>query len=493
MKKTALITAMCIVLSIFTCALPIYAEENYFEQYEEMSSDMLSSYLSGALDSETSYSSNLYEYDSFLEAYYDNLTYNFGVNYKNSCGYIALGMLLSYYDTYLNDDIIPEQYDISSVGVGTDMIERRNSPGIFRDIIENQYDSSDTLLNGLSATDYYSIIQSMSNFSLHAKLITIGASEGYYNFDNDLAPALTSLASIIDIVSIFLNDISQVSDDDYDILYAFTGMTNGFTSNDLRNATISMIQAGHPVLLGVGVPNQKDGHAVIAYDYDSENDIVYCHFGFGANETHIPLDLSGFTEYRTAMVIDFNVDDNPGCNYGVTTIANNIPSTEYYSYDDCRIFTYADTHSYDYDYINYNAYKHVAYCECGEYVLEDHLHLAPSYDCVLCGAEHTHTYGMSYEWVSDKIHTTTCVCGETKSEGHVVSATALPIHGRKVCLLCGGLASEGLSQMAVGSLPHTENGSYITSDGIIVLADEDIEAFLNGTLEFIYPSVGETS
>ena len=75
----------------------------------------------------------------------------------------------------------------------------------------------------------------------------------------------------------------------------------------------------------------------------------------------------------------------------------------------------------------------------------------------------------------------------------MVSATALPIHGRKVCLLCGGLASEGYSQMAVGSLPHTENGSYITSDGITVLADEDIEAFLNGTLEFIYPSIGETS
>jgi hypothetical protein len=42
-------------------------------------------------------------------------------------------------------------------------------------------------------------------------------------------------------------------------------------------------------------------------------------------------------------------------------------------------------------------------------------------------------------------------------------------------------------------LPHTENGSYITPDGITVLVDEDIEAFLNGTLEFIYPSVGETS
>ena len=149
--------------------------------------------------------------------------------------------------------------------------------------------------------------------------------------------------------------------------------------------------------------------------------------------------------------------------------------------------------SYTHHYQQYTDYAHKAFCECGEYVLEDHRHLAPSYDCIFCGAEHEHTYETSYEWISDKSHTAYCVCGESHIEGHVVSATAFPIHGRKVCLLCGGLASEGFSQMAVGSLPHTENGSYITPDGITVLADEDIEAFLNGTLEFIYPSVGETS
>ena len=153
----------------------------------------------------------------------------------------------------------------------------------------------------------------------------------------------------------------------------------------------------------------------------------------------------------------------------------------------------SNIHFYTHQYVSYSDYAHKAFCECGEYILEDHRHLAPSYDCVFCGAEHKHTYATSYEWVSDKIHTATCVCGESKSEGHVVSATAFPINGRKICLLCGGLASEGFSQMAVGSLPHTENGSYITPDGITVLADEDIKAFLNGTLEFIYPSDSEAS
>jgi hypothetical protein len=145
--------------------------------------------------------------------------------------------------------------------------------------------------------------------------------------------------------------------------------------------------------------------------------------------------------------------------------------------------------------MRYNTYKHRAYCECGEYILEDHRHLAPSYDCVFCGAEHEHTYETSYEWISDKSHTAYCVCGESKIEGHVVSQNALPLlGGRKVCLLCGGLASVGNVQLdSTNRLPYTKNGSYITPDGITVLVDEDVETFLNGTLEFIYPSDSEAS
>lgn len=33
-------------------------------------------------------------YDSFLDLYFDNLTSNFGMNYKGSCGYVAMAMML---------------------------------------------------------------------------------------------------------------------------------------------------------------------------------------------------------------------------------------------------------------------------------------------------------------------------------------------------------------------------------------------------------------
>lgn len=44
---------------------------------------------------------------TFLSAYFDYLETNFGTNDKGSCVYVSIGMLLSYYDTFLNDDIIP--------------------------------------------------------------------------------------------------------------------------------------------------------------------------------------------------------------------------------------------------------------------------------------------------------------------------------------------------------------------------------------------------
>ena len=52
------------------------------------------------------YLSNIYEYENFMESYFDNLTINHGVNLMGSCGYIGIEMLLLYYDTYLSDNIV---------------------------------------------------------------------------------------------------------------------------------------------------------------------------------------------------------------------------------------------------------------------------------------------------------------------------------------------------------------------------------------------------
>ncbi len=58
--------------------------------------------------------------------------------------------------------------------------------------------------------------------------------------------------------------------------------------------------------------------------------------------------------------------------------------------------------------------------------------------------------------------------------------------GCKPCIICGGLIDieDGFGQIIYQISKFSINGSYILPNGIIVLVDEDIEAYFNGTLVF---------
>ena len=58
-------------------------------------------------------------------------------------------------------------------------------------------------------------------------------------------------------------------------------------------------------------------------------------------------------------------------------------------------------------------------------------------------------------------------------------------------MLCGGLASVGfIGPFGNNEYPTTVNGSYILPNGVVVLAIDDIDAYLDGTLVFNYPNIG---
>ena len=76
----------------------------------------------------------LYLTNYFSTYYFDNLEGNYGLNYKGSCGYIAIAMLLSYYDTYWNDYFIDDYSDQICV-MPSNRFEYQDllSPGIKRE------------------------------------------------------------------------------------------------------------------------------------------------------------------------------------------------------------------------------------------------------------------------------------------------------------------------------------------------------------------------
>ncbi len=103
-------------------------------------------------------------------------------------------------------------------------------------------------------------------------------------------------------------------------------------------------------------------------------------------------------------------------------------------------------------------------------------------------SRHTqHSYDDHYVWTSLTNHKSYCNCGSYINSPHVVSSSAYLSGLPSVpCLLCHGLASVSqIIHQSIEDYPYTPNGSFILPNGVIVLVDEDIEAYLNGTLVFV--------
>ena len=70
-------------------------------------------------------------------------------------------------------------------------------------------------------------------------------------------------------------------------------------------------------------------------------------------------------------------------------------------------------------------------------------------------------------------------------EAHAIRVSEI-IVDRAPCRLCGAMIilDDGFGQIIHNVQKITPNGSYVLLSGIIVLVDEDVEAYENGTLVF---------
>ena len=103
---------------------------------------------------------------------------------------------------------------------------------------------------------------------------------------------------------------------------------------------------------------------------------------------------------------------------------------------------------------------------------------------------HKHYYHDHYSWQSFIQHKAYCACGTYANRPHVTSSNAFQ-NGEQYaeCSECHGLASVGIIYGMIQNIfPYTLNGSFILPNGVIVLVDEDYEAYMNDTLVFINPN-----
>ncbi|MDE5896844.1 MAG: hypothetical protein K2H43_03395, partial [Clostridia bacterium] len=325
--------------------------------------------------------------DTYREAYFFGLTKNFGDNTHGSCGYIALSQILSYYDSFLDDNIIDEKYDVESESASTNFLLERNSPGTLDDTITEEdlksigvsiEDSVEKTRKKLSATNYYRIIEKKKDISLHAKLISIGYDLGFYNQAGRDSVCSSNSDEWRQIVNVYLTSRGYKTGFDYN----FGKVSSSTSQEGIVKFTKDMIDRDLPVILTFQEQERELPHAAVAYDYD--DNYIYVNMGYH---------LSGYTRYgisikydqiRGADILEFspNVQHSHSNNYRYNNPETNESKT--YCTCSCAIITYKQLH-HDFN-VGYQSIplnpanpiysdltNHKALCECGNFILEKHV------------------------------------------------------------------------------------------------------------------------
>ena len=467
------------------------------------------------------YSSNIYQYDNFMESYFDNLTTNHGDNTIGSCGYVAIDMLLCYYDTYLNDNIVPEQYDVPSESSCYNMICRRNSPGSMFDMpkgySESNYIDADGNVDELQRNiDYYNYIEKMEGVSLHAKLLSLGNSLFGIKLLN-LTPGLNHMG-IKQIIHKYMADVLGFSNGDEYEIRDINHSLNANKSDEVRDFVIDEVQLGNPVLVGLD-DGEGGGHWVIAYDYDEITDKIYCNFGWGGDATHItpencveelkqdPEKDNNYYIYESALTIEFHLPHVHSDNYAVTKIVDGGVVTNYYCYDSEEIevyqnlptvISYPSTHKFEFEcgdseyfvhsfnHLNYDDEQHTSTCLVCGYSVKNWHYLECSVDngthlgiCGDCDAIIINGSSLMFISVSNSAHSVSCAdCGYTETKPHTFRYTSKnATQHTKICTDCGTSITEN----------HNYEGKII--DAIEHSLECDCGA-TNGTQGHIWTSYG---
>ena len=494
---------------------------------------------------------------TYAAYYFSQLKENLGYNHKGTCSYVAIAMLLSYYDTYWDDSIIEqnidgvinENWDVVQNGfdITKSLKDNNQSPGVKNEWGEIK---AKLIANGqatnqkLSDQIYDNLLLSKSNEYFHLELVRLGTK--VLGMKYGIYPD-----GIFDFLEYYLYTLKGYNSSQVTINYKNWADFEGNKKEYIK----SKVKQGIPVIVSGGnISLDPWGHTYIIYDYDEANDELYCHMGWYKNidlsisqdYSHISFSSIEGTLIGGAISLDFHTEHSHSNNY---IGAHN---KEY-----CSCF-YANhpAHECSRYYKEYNQIHHTYACDCNpsEENLFDHnfvcdgvenslhyercadcgytvnqftqyqcsnisttQHLISCTDCEysvtsehdmtisvpLSGTEHgckctecdyvdestleAHSYN---SWVSVNTTTHQSACDGCDARGTTTAPHAfVPVKGsllNVVCVDCGYTKRKDsdFGNVILSITKVSANGSYILPDGTIMLVDEDIEAYLNGTLVF---------
>lgn len=161
---------------------------------------------------------------------------------------------------------------------------------------------------------------------------------------------------------------------------------------------------------------------------------------------------------------------------------------DYYKCKYCRyVAPFSDIISQSYIVSNYDSiyHKYVNNVSGLNYTFYEEHNLTGTF-CATCGHVHNHSYTI-YIYNDHSTHIKKCACGESKTEVHYVKASEIMNNRYARCIGCGrrlDLNEDDARIVLTNIRQMSVNGSYVLNNGIVVLEDADIEAYMNGTLRF---------
>ena len=206
-------------------------------------------------------------------------------------------------------------------------------------------------ISNLSISEYNNYLMSSYNNDFQALLIKIAREYSIVN-SSDFGLDLTQIKNLLSCYLSIMNNNT----------FSFQTLTSYETNEDPYYFARDYITQGYPVLLRLGDETSSNGHTVIAYDYNEDNEDFFIHTGWKKNNTalsHIPLsELFNIGLYNTiydATVLfpisthyhtnNFYTGSTTHCPCKFMYIANNISIDTTSNYiDKLPIFTWDSTY-----------------------------------------------------------------------------------------------------------------------------------------------------
>lgn len=421
---------------------------------------------------------------------------------ENTCPYVAMSLILTYYDSYWNDSFVDDEYEWNRAlySSRSDNLIRTFAAIDEAQAWDNYIESLNLGTNVATDTYYrnYALQNSSVNNYLEPYLVALGCSLYLHQNPNDtLGLAYYEAASVLRYYLIGIQGFSESAvsvnfrnESDYDVISKMK----------------EIIKKGYPVYYSgkrIDSDGEKSGHAMVAYGIDVYGNIML-HTGWAGNEHRILLVVPGTEEHyrsNSSEEGDEPVLTNYTLNKSIIWLELDediIQHTHSYNYLDsdtgeslcsCQIYKFHPEHENNHRYfVKTDSLKRWEECGCGN-TRNTHVHEKNytidslelhSEECSICDYEAQVEHTFYLKSLNSIYHIEECECGMVGEITEHAESKYSKQNNTSHSILCNcgyvmGTASHSLVPFGNQRYKCTDCGALFNASSDIIIKKDDPE------------------